>query len=152
MFMPEQTDRLYSSRKIGVCGSSRNLPKGAVEFCKALGARLAAEPHMVIVASGTGRSRLHKIMDDYAAEYHIVKAAEHALLAGKADVSKRIITVVREDLSDTSAFRVGTLRHPRGKTSEARRIAFVHDVDALIAIAGREGTEQELAFAMELHI
>jgi hypothetical protein len=64
-------------------------------------------------------------------------------------VFQRIVTVIRDDSSETLGFRIGAEQYSRGRTSEARRISFVRDLDGLIAVGGRGGTNQELALAIE---
>ena len=55
-----------------------------------------------------------------------------------------------EEPDASQRFRIGSLRYPRGRTSEAQRFSFVRDLDALISIAGGQGTAQEIALAHEL--
>jgi hypothetical protein len=88
--------------------------------------------------------------DDLAADWWIVSAARDAIPAER--VGERIVTVVRDDDDKTTGFRIGTEERARGRTSESRRILFIRDIDALIAIGGRGGTRQELALAWEQHI
>jgi len=139
-------NRLFSPRRIGVCGSSKRLKPNAAEFCRALGRRLAADKLAKIVSGGT-KQRKGQPAGDFAADWWIVSAARDKMNAEV--VFKRIVTVVRDDASGTTGFRAGTEQRARGRTSEARRISFVRDVDALIAVAGRGGTDQELALAIE---
>lgn len=75
---------------------------------------------------------------DFAADWWIVSAARDAM--DPDVVFERIVTVVRDDSSGTAGFRVGAEQRARGRTSEARRISFVRDVDGLIAVGGRGGT------------
>lgn len=142
--------RLLVPREVGVCGSSKGLSEGAAEFCGALGRRLALESSVVIVSGGT-KKRANTSEGDCAVDWHVVTAAR-AELGDENIVSRRIVTVVREDTSDTTSFAIGQKRQARGKTGHARRISFVRDLDALIAVGGRGGTEQELALAIEYHI
>jgi hypothetical protein len=105
--------------------------------------------------SGGTKSRKSAPKEDFAADWHIVSAASkvlvHRKVAADAEdiLQDRIETVLSEEESSES-FRLGTIRHPRGKTSEARRFSFVRGIDALIAVAGGGGTAQELALAHEL--
>jgi predicted Rossmann-fold nucleotide-binding protein len=137
---------LFSSRRIGVCGSSKGLTPEAAEFCRALGRRLARDPLAKIV-SGGAKKRRGTTDGDLAADWWIVSFARDAM-DGRA-AFERIVTVVRDETDDAVGFHIGTEQRARGKTSEARRITFVRDVDALIAVAGRRGTDQELALAIE---
>jgi hypothetical protein len=130
----------------------------AVPFCVAIGHELAKQENVVIV-SGGARRRAGASPDDLAADWHIVNAAEQEIRRhfGPDAVDQRIETVVTGApgiASSSSAkdekFQIGSLRRARGKTREARRISFVKSLDGLVAIAGRGGTAQELALAMEL--
>ena len=149
-----EAPRLLSLRKVGVCGSSKGLKKQAIAFCGAIGDTLAKADNVVIVSGGTKLSKNPR-PTDYAAEWYVVSAAERTLreLPEHPSVNKRIVTVVTdEDSTEGNTFRIGTVRHPRGKTREARRFSFVRRVDALMSVAGRGGTAQELALAMELEL
>jgi predicted Rossmann-fold nucleotide-binding protein len=150
--------KLFVPRRVGVCGSSQGLPLAAVPFCVAIGRELAKQENVVIV-SGGARRRAGPNQDDLAADWHIVNAAEQEIRrrSGPDAVDQRIETVVTGDPSmappnsaKDEKFHIGTLRRARGKTREARRISFVKSLDGLVAIAGRGGTAQELALAMEL--
>ena len=142
------TDELIAPRTIGVSGSSRGLAPEAVPFCAALGRRLARESLLRIVSGGT-KQRAGARDGDFAADWLIVSAACDALDADL--VSERIVTVIRDESGPAGAtpFRIGAERRARGKTGEARRISFVRDLDALIAVGGGRGTSQELALAIE---
>jgi predicted Rossmann-fold nucleotide-binding protein len=140
---------LFSPRKIGVCGSSQGLTSEAAEFCQALGRRLARDPLARIVSGGTKR-RPETGPHNFAADWLIVSAARDVL--GEAAELDRIVTVVADKPSSSEYFVIGAKQRARGKTSEARRISFVRGVDALVAVAGRGGTDQELALAIEHHI
>jgi predicted Rossmann-fold nucleotide-binding protein len=137
---------LFSPRKIGVCGSSKELSREGAAFCNALGRRLAAAERIKIVSGGT-KKRLGTAKDDFAADWLIISAAQKAMNPGL--VPERIVTVVRDDASGTMGFTAGAETRARGRTSEARRISFVRDLDGLIAVGGRGGTNQELALAIE---
>lgn len=143
-----RSEKLLSRREIGICGSSKGLSEEAVEFCRVLGQSLASDPFITIVSGGS-KQRADTTEGDLAADWHTVEAARIALGDDKL-AHERIVTVVREDSLDATSFRIGSERRPRGKTSEARRISFVRGLDALIAIAGHRGTDQELALAREL--
>jgi len=141
--------KLFSPRQIGVCGGSRGLSQRAVEFCKALGRRLAQDPYARIVRGGTKQHASAK-SGEFAADWLIVNAASEQLSKSSTLVSERIVTIVREDEgSGAVGFSIGSERRARGKTGEARRISFVRDLDALIAVGGGMGTRQELALAIE---
>jgi len=141
--------KLFSPRQIGVCGGSRGLSQRAVEFCKALGRRLAQDPYARIVSGGTKQHASAK-SGEFAADWLIVNAASEQLSKSSTLVSERIVTIVREDEgSGAVGFSIGSERRARGKTGEARRISFVRDLDALIAVGGGMGTRQELALAIE---
>jgi predicted Rossmann-fold nucleotide-binding protein len=148
--------KLLAPRRVGVCGSSKNLRPDAIPFCKAVGRALAKNENIVIVSGGTKRRRDGQndaAEDDLAADWHIVNTAEQEIRARSGDeaVIQRIETFVIDDNSASAEqFRIGTQKHPRGKTSEARRFSFVKSLDGLLAIGGRMGTSQELALAMEL--
>ena len=141
--------KLFAPRRIGVCGSSRGLPREAVPFCEGVGRRLAQEPYAVIVSGGSKR-RSGAAEGDLAADWYIVSAAERALPPDM--VTERIETVFSEERSTTEQFDLGSSKWARGKTSQARRFAFVRIVDALFAVGGGSGTAQELALATELGV
>jgi predicted Rossmann-fold nucleotide-binding protein len=144
--------RLFARRRVGVCGSSKGLPPAAVVFCQAAGSELAKHDNIVIVSGGT-RKRAGTPPEDLAADWHIVSAAEHGI-RGQDAIDRRIETVVISgvDELDDERFQIGTLKPARGKTREARRFSFVRSLEALLAVAGRGGTAQEAALAMELEI
>ena len=141
--------KLFAPRRIGVCGSSRGLPREAVPFCEGVGRRLAQEPYAVIVSGGSKR-RSGAAEGDLAADWYIVSAAERALPPDM--VTERIETVFSEERSTTEQFDLGSSKWARGKTRQARRFAFVRIVDALFAVGGGSGTAQELALATELGV
>lgn len=138
--------KLFSPRKIGVCGSSKGLTRDGVEFCRALGRRLARDPFVTLVSGGTKR-RSSTSERDLAADWWIVSTAQESMKDD--EVFERVVTVVREDDTDNIGFRIGMEQRARGRTGEARRISFVRGVDALITVAGGRGTRQELALAIE---
>jgi predicted Rossmann-fold nucleotide-binding protein len=141
-------ERLYSFRRVGVCGGSKGLPSSAAGLCRAIGRRLARETTVAIVSGGTKRRKRAIGRDDFAAEWFVVSAAEREIASEHID--ERIFTVVTDDDGAASSrFRIGSPLRARGKTSEARRISFVRGLDALIAIGGGDGTRQELALAVE---
>jgi predicted Rossmann-fold nucleotide-binding protein len=142
---------LFTKRRIGVCGSSHKLPPKAVPFCEALGAYLARNTLVVIVSGGT-RKRKGAPESDLAADWHIVNAAQQVIRDGGLQwgrLEDRIETVLSLEAS-AEQFHVGTVKHPRSGTSEARRFSFVRGVDALIAVGGGGGSAQEMALAHEL--
>jgi hypothetical protein len=145
--------KLFAPRRIGVCGSSKDLPAEAVWFCESVGRRLATEAHVVIVSGGS-RKRDDVAEGNLATDWHIVNAAAEAIQrAGRPEqVEAQIETVVGDDLGKGGYFSMGAHRRARGRTREARRFSFVRSVDALLAVAGRGGTTQELALAAELDI
>lgn len=147
--------RFFAQRRVGVCGSSKGLPPAAVVFCQAAGSELAKNDNIVIVSGGT-RKRAGTPPEDLAADWHIVSAAEHEIRrrCGQDAIDERIETVVISgvDQLDDERFQIGTLRPARGKTREARRFSFVRSLEGLLAVAGRGGTAQEVALAMELEI
>lgn len=139
-------------RLIGVCGSSKGLSDAAAAFCECLGQNLAGHPNLVIGSGGTKRRRALVMpgRSEYSADWHIVSAALQVIPKGKH--AERIQTFLSPESDMDDCFEVGIRRQPRGHTSQARRFSFVRHVDALIAIAGRGGTGQELALASELGI
>lgn len=147
--------KLFASRRIGVCGSSKELSEAAVAFCRAAGIELAKSDNVVLVSGGT-RRRSGTAEADLAADWHIVSAAARELRerCGEDAVERRIETVVTRDTDadQDERFRIGTLKAARGKTREARRFSFVRSLDGLFAVGGRGGTAQEIALAMELEI
>ena len=137
-------------RRIGVCGSSRDLPAGAEEFCAAAGAALAKADNVVIVSAGTRRRRDER-EDNLATDWYVVSAAKRAMTRPE-EVDERIETVMGDGPSGSERFGIGASPRARGKTPEARRFSFVRRLDALFAVAGNNGTAQELALAAELGI
>ena len=122
-----------------------------------MGRELAINDNVIIVSGGTKQRRRpepNRPQNDLAADWHIVNTAEQEIRAHSTSdvVAQRIETVVIDDNDSPNAeqFRIGKLRYPRGKTSEARRFTFVKSLDAVLAVGGRGGTAQELALAMEL--
>jgi hypothetical protein len=148
-----KADKLFVPRRIGVCGSSTDLSEGAVSFCKAVGKELGKEVNAVIVSGGS-KKRKDAGEGNLAADWYIVEAAAAAirLNSGPDRIAERIEAVLSEDFDTTTRFDIGSKRMSRGKTRETRRFSFVRALDALFAVAGRGGTAQELALAMELGI
>jgi hypothetical protein len=70
--------KLFAPRRIGVCGSSKDLPAEAVWFCESVGRRLATEAHVVIVSGGS-RKRDDVAEGNLATDWHIVNAAAEAI-------------------------------------------------------------------------
>jgi hypothetical protein len=144
--------KLFSARRVGVCGSSKELPATAIPFCEAAGAELAKHEHVVIVSGGS-RQRPNTGDQDLATDWHIVNAAVQVMrCSGPGRIEERVETVLSDPVASKEYFIMGTLRQARGKTREARRFSFVRSVDALLAVCGRGGTAQELALALELDI
>jgi hypothetical protein len=153
-------EKLFAPRRVGVCGSSKSLSQPGIEFCTALGIELANMNDIVIVSGGS-RKRAGTDENDLATDWYIVSSVERQLreTSGPEAIDSRIETVVIDASSASSIgskssqdglFQIGALRRARGKTREARRISFVKSLDGLLAVAGRGGTAQELALAMEL--
>lgn len=140
------TSKLFQPRRIGVCGSSHGLTPEAVSFCQGVGRRLARDS-LVTVVSGGSKRRASSPPNDFAADWWVVSTAQSAMR--KEEVFERVVTVVREDDAPDIGFRIGMEQRARGRTGESRRISFVRDVDALIALGGGRGTSQELALALE---
>src|SRR5205085_79297 len=128
---------------------------------KAVGTELAKNDSIVIISGGSYR-RTGASTNDLATDWHIVNAAALAIRDrwGEDAVDQRIETVIPRDVDASSTpahqhdadepFRIGTLKRARGKTREARRFSFVRSLDGLFAVAGRGGTAQEMALAIEL--
>ena len=126
---------LFRSHRIGVCGSSHLRSETAAQLCASLGRFLAREPNIVIVAGSTKAHGADALIVNAAAEQMGPEAAHRILwYAASGQINQA---------------GIGTFRSPKGQTSEARRISFVADVDALIAVSGGAGTSQELALAFE---
>lgn len=144
--------KLFRPRRIGVCGSSKDLSPEAVLFCEAVGTQLAKETKVVIVSGGTRTREDAQEGDLLAADWHIVKAAEQEITmhGGLEQVVQQIETVVSDDTGENTSFHIGSSLRARGKTRETRRFSFVRSLDALLAVAGRGGAAQSLALAMEL--
>jgi predicted Rossmann-fold nucleotide-binding protein len=139
-------------RHIGVCGSSKGLSEAAAAFCECLGRSLAEHTNLVIASGGTKKRSMPAMPEHsaYAADWHIVSAALQVI--PKAKHAERIQTFLMPEGEMDGYFEAGTRRQPRGRTGQARRFSFVRHLDALIAVAGRGGTGQELALASELGI
>jgi predicted Rossmann-fold nucleotide-binding protein/nucleoside 2-deoxyribosyltransferase len=148
-------NNLFAPRRLGVCGSSKDLAPQAVKFCRFAGSELAKNDNIVIMSGGT-RKRRSSNPDNLAADWHIVSTARDEIIerCGRDAIDQRIETVVTGDIDSqaTEQFQFGKLSRTRGKTSEARRFSFVRSLDGLLAVAGRFGTAQEMALAMELGI
>jgi predicted Rossmann-fold nucleotide-binding protein len=148
-----EAHKLFVPRRIGVCGSSKDLSEEAVSFCKAVGEELGKEDNVVIVSGGTKKRKDATGENNLAADWYIVDAARRAIEQNSSPerIAERIETVVSRD-PKAEYFDIGSKTMSRGKTSQARRFSFVRGLDALFAVAGRGGTAQELALAMELGI
>ncbi len=134
-----------------MCGSSKGLPAAAGDLCKAIGRRLARITNVTIVSGGTKRRKSAFGADNFAADWFVVSAARAEIAADL--ILERIVTVARDDGGpESTRFSIGAAQRARGRTSEARRISFVRDLDGLIAIGGGDGTRQELALALEFGI
>jgi hypothetical protein len=143
--------RLLERRKIGIAGSSKDVTSAMRAFSREVGKRLAANGEVCVVTGGT-RQRKDTLGGDLAVDWHVAQAAKAELEARKRDVEEYLATVPRQDASETRGFRLGKIWRAHGKTGETRRFAFVRRLDALIAIGGGSGTDQELALAIELGI
>ena len=90
---------LFVPRRVGVCGSSKDLPPEAVLFCEAVGEQLANQSNVVIVSGGS-RWREGASEDNLAADWHIVNAAAEQVrrISGAEQVEQRIETVVGDQL------------------------------------------------------
>jgi predicted Rossmann-fold nucleotide-binding protein len=143
--------RLLERRKIGIAGSSKDVTPAMREFSREVGKCLAADGRVCIVTGGT-KQRADTAKGDLAVDWHVAEAARVELETRKRDVEEHLATVPRRDASETRGFRLGSIWKARGKTGETRRFAFVRRLDALIAIGGGSGTDQELALAIELGI
>lgn len=128
---------LLARRRIGVCGSSSLLARGATEFSKNIGRALARAGNVTIVSGS---------IKPHAAEGIVAAAAMADMTTEQA--ADRMIWFMDGGQTNPGDI-VGRLERARGKTSEARRISFVRRLDALIAIRGSKGTRQELALALE---
>ena len=117
---------LFVPRRVGVCGSSKDLPPEAVLFCEAVGEQLANQSNVVIVSGGS-RWREGASEDNLAAHWHIVNAAAEQVrrISGAEQVEQRIETVVSDQVAKGTYFNIGSSRRARGKTREARRFSFV---------------------------
>ena len=122
---------MFSRHRIGVCGSSIGLQRGTAEMCTCLGHCLAEQRNITIVAGST---------KTHGADVIIATAAAARMSA--EDAVERIVSYV--EVGQTNLSGIGTFRTPTGQTGEARRISFVLGVDALIAVAGGNGTSQQL--------
>lgn len=147
--------------RIGVIGSSHQLPIQGAEMCEAIGARLAQEPTVLIVHGGLKRRSQADALS-LAADWYYVEGARSVL---RKDAGLRLETVLpepdltsdtvnatrpsKEERDDASAemFIEGNLRRIRGRTREARRFGFVNSLDAVIAVGGGHGTRQQLTLA-----
>jgi hypothetical protein len=98
--------RFDSPRRIGVCGSSKELSTEAADFCRALGRALGRREFVTIVSGGTKR-RAGPASNGLAADWLIIEAAVGTMTPDL--IRERIVTVVREK-SDTEAFELGFLQ------------------------------------------
>src|SRR5262245_66503793 len=101
--------KLFAPRRIGVCGSSRDLSQTAVAFCRAVGTELAATDYVIIVSGGT-HQREGATPDNLATDWHIVNAAagEVRRRKGAEAVDQQIETVRSHDVATTEFFSIGT--------------------------------------------
>ncbi|WP_284616672.1 hypothetical protein [Aquabacterium humicola] len=149
--MPDHSS-LLQPRRVGVCGSSMGLSAPAVAFCVSLGRSLAVQPNVVIASGATKRRSVLPMLSGSAhtAEWHIVNAAQAVIPSEEHEA--RILTFHSPGAERDASFPWGRSCESRGRTGQARRFSFVRALDALIAIAGRRGTSEELSLASELGI
>lgn len=138
---------VFRPRRIGLCGSFRAPAALAEEVCRRIGRGVAARDGLVLVTGGT-RGRID---GRRAADWYGATAAAEALPPGHEAL--RIVTLENPDpRTGTRVFVRGRLESPRARTQEGRRISFVRDLDALVAVGGGSGTAQEMALATELGV
>jgi len=134
-----------------VCGSSKDLLLEAKLFCEDLGHALAARQEVTIVCSGTKCAKEENggqaAALPYSVEWYLTEAAANRMK--RLGAAERFETLLAAGDSPERTFKRGAVTLARGKTSEARRIGFALSLDALIAVAGGNGTAQELAIAFE---
>lgn len=136
-------------RRVGLCGGSSGLSAAGAEACRAIGRALMQRGGLRLVTGGTKR-RGGRNGGALAADWLAASAAEAQL--DPAQRIERIATVVNPDPGRSEVFLIGSVEPPHGLTQQARRFSFVRGLEALIAVAGSTGTEQELALAAELEL
>jgi nucleoside 2-deoxyribosyltransferase len=114
-----------------------------------IGEQLALNPNIVLMCRGIKRGDKSTSPDDCGTDFHIISGAIPHIQ--RQDRETRIEMVVNTKGTDELFFE-GRIISARGKTPQARRFNFVSKADALIAVSGTNGTEQQLALAHALEL
>src|SRR5262245_9039973 len=140
----------FASRRVAVCGGRFGLgPEGAA-FCRTIGEQLGLNPNIVLLNRGIKRGdKSTTAPDDYGTEYYVISGAVSHIAPEHREA--RIETCVNTQGTDELFFE-GRILPARGRSSQARRFNFISRADALIAVSGTNGTEQQLALANALDL
>lgn len=156
-------ERFFKRWRIGVCGSSHNLPEPAAQMCEAIGEELGRVRNVKIVHSGLKR-RAGARGGTYAADWHFIEGARRTVgtaahrerietmiadsdRAGPQNISVEAEGIEAEPESEGELFFEGEIRQVRARNRTARRFRFVSSLDAMIAVGGGFGTRQQLTLA-----
>lgn len=144
MNAPRQT--LLQPRRIGVTGALETKNADVANaLCAAIGRALVEQGAVVVTRGGKATD---EATDHWPVDELVVRAASEALTAANRSLASGIETVVAGVSSDRAQFHVGTIARVRGSTYESERFRFVHRLDGLIGIGGRNGTRQALMLAL----
>jgi hypothetical protein len=141
--------------RIGVIGSSHDLPDDAAEMCAAIGQRLMETGTVKVVHGGL---RKRSDASTLAADWHFIRGARNV-----SGWRRRVETILPEsgaagefggglekheqDDWQAEVFVEGALNRTKGRTRESRRFSFISSLDATIAVGGGKGTRQQLTLA-----
>ncbi len=161
------TGAYFTHWRVGVCGSSHNLPAMAEEMCEALGEQLGARPTVKVVHSGLKRRSGAK-PGTFAADWHFIEGVRRTMrqsaderietmLADSDTASPGTISVAAEGIKASTevgaeTFVEGRVVQIRARNREARRFRFVNALDAVIGLGGGVGTRQQLTLGSAIDI
>lgn len=157
----------FSHWRIGVCGSSHDLPPMAEEMCEAIGEQLGALATVKVVHSGLKR-RAGAKPGTFAADWHFIEGVRRTM---RQPADDRIETILAEyDVAGPGAMNVdagnrqldpqsgaemfiaGRVVQYKARNREARRFRFVNALDAVIGLGGGVGTRQQLTLGSAIDI
>ncbi len=125
-------------RKVLLTGGSR-LPKDLCGLVQELGRQLITKTEFQVITGGL-QERDEGIP---TTDYEAVKGARDGLKERGGDASQRIITMLPDaDVAGTTRFEEGNIVRVKRSSTKARRYSMALSCDAVIAIAGADGTSE----------
>jgi hypothetical protein len=119
-------------------------------LCRSIGAALAERDTVTMVTGGLKR----RLADSsgFAADWHFIEGFRHVLRDRADDRIETVLADVDQDRALGEPALFGHVLRVPGRTREARRFAFVRRLDAMVAVGGARGTEQQLQLCAALDL